>query len=245
MKWLKGLLGVGVLGFCIVGTMRFIQLDNPSNNIVKSEEPETTTQTGEEMTSKKMGKSDIWNKIASSYMEGAVCEETSSKVRQEDWIYQVDSAKITKKRDPKWDFVPDYEEYQYDKDENLINEYSYVTIDLTIQCKRDTTLEHHYNLPLNSIWLGIFDKDGEMLSGGEMQTASLGKKESKSYFFYDLKEGETLQTTVVFIIEDEFLTEDNYYVMDINNPGVIQSLEDFDLIKLPLGVEKHETNSKE
>ena len=56
MKWLKGLLGVGVLGFCIVGTMRFIQLDNPSNNIVKSEEPETTTQTGEEMTSKKNGK---------------------------------------------------------------------------------------------------------------------------------------------------------------------------------------------
>ena len=134
--------------------------------------------------------------------------------------------------------------YQYDKYENLINDYSYVAVDLTIQCEKDEALEHYQDLYLNSIGLGIFDENGMQVSAGEMRTAILGKKEQKNYFFYNLKDGEQLNTEVVFIIEDKFLTENNYYVIDITNGGIKQSLEDFVLMKLPMGVEKNETGSK-
>lgn len=243
MKWIRNIMIVFVLGVCLIGTLKFIPMDSLKQT-AKKEEVDTTTKQQETKTEDVNDNTAIWNKAASYYMEGAVCEETSSKVKHKDWIYKVHSAKITKKRDPKWDFVPDFDEYKYDKDENLINEYSYVAINLSIQYKKDPTLEHHVNFYLNSMWLGIFDEEGERVSGGEMRTAALGKEETQSYFFCDLKEGETLDTTVVFMIEDKFLSEDNYYILEVTGGSIKQSLEDFALIKLPLGVEKHETDSK-
>lgn len=243
MKWIKRILVAFVLGFCLIGTLKFIGLDTSSKPSLAKEQHETTIAKGQTET-KKDDDEFIWNKIASYYMNGAVCEDTSNKVKQKDWIYKVHAAKITKKRDPKWDFVPDWDEYEYDEEENLINDYSYVAVDLTIQCERDMSLEHHGELYLNSMWLGIFSPVGEEIGGGEMRTAALEKKEEKNYFFYDLKEGETLDTTVVFMIEDKFLSKDNYYILAIINGGVIQSLKDFALVKLPLGVEKNATNSK-
>lgn len=244
MKWVKRILGIGILAFCVIGTIRFIKIESPMKSGKQSESAMVTTQEQEESKTQDLEKNDVWSKIASTYMEGAVCEEASAKVKHRNWIYQIHSAKITKNRNPKWDFVPKFEMYQYDKYENLINDYSYVAVDLTIQCEKDEALEHYQDLYLNSIGLGIFDENGMQVSAGEMRTAILGKKEQKNYFFYNLKDGEQLNTEVVFIIEDKFLTENNYYVIDITNGGIKQSLEDFVLMKLPMGVEKNETGSK-
>ena len=197
---------------------------------------------------------DIWDKIMKNYisnissvidvdrMEGASVKSYKEEVRQDDWIYQIQGAYITKQKDKNWDFVPDYPEYIYDGDNNLINDYSYVAIKIKV---KKVAKERIGELYLNSMWLKIYNEQGEKIDGEESATAALNKPQIGSYFACPLEIGEELETEVVYIAQDCYLSDKNYYILDINNTGVTPfETKDFSFVSLPLGqgVEHEETN---
>ncbi len=179
---------------------------------------------------------DIWEKIslrASGGVEGIEVHDYGIEVRQDDWVYVVKGAEISKTRKETWDFVPDYDKYEYDEQENLINEYSYVSVLVNIT-RVDT--ERHSEGYVNSIWLGIFDEDAERVGGGEVRTADLHNPHTSSYFCHAIELGESRDVEIVYVIEDCDLEEDNYYIVTVNNRGVApQEPDHISLVKIPLG----------
>lgn len=89
------------------------------------------------------------------------------------------------------------------------------------------------------MWLHIFDSDAARVSAdySEMATAALGKPDVKSYFHYSLQQDEVLTTDIVYIVSDDILNNtDLYYVLEINNTGVVpQKKDDIALMKILMG----------
>lgn len=178
---------------------------------------------------------DLWEKIAAHYIEGEKIYEVGEKVVYKGSEYQVLDAGITKKKHKKWDYVPDYAEYEYDKDFNLKNEYSYVYVKIKIHYIDENMDPELY---LNTIGLNVFNDKGEIVEGSELETTSMGKKESKSYFRCIMDSEKPLETDLVYIIEDKELSEDNIFILNADKGGVKpQEKGDVCLLKLPLGVE--------
>ena len=44
MKWVKRILGIGILAFCVIGTIRFIKIESPMKSGKQSESAMVTTQ---------------------------------------------------------------------------------------------------------------------------------------------------------------------------------------------------------
>lgn len=178
----------------------------------------------------------IWEKIslrASGGIEGIEVHDYGIEVRQDDWVYVVKGAEISKTRKETWDFVPDYDKYEYDEQENLINEYSYVSVLVNIT-RVDT--ERHSEGYVNSIWLGIFDEAAERVGGGEVRTADLHNPHTSSYFCHAIELGESRDIEIVYVIDDCDLHEENYYLIKVNNRGVTPEAPDhISLVKIPLG----------
>ncbi len=244
MKWIKYGLVALILVFFVFSMLKFIKgnpnRDEISLNIQPSTPPvsEKVNESGKD--NKVLTKDETWDKIANSYIEDETINEPDENVLQDDWVYHINSASITKKYSKKWDAVPDYSIYQYDKNYNLINNYSYVVLNITVQCKQVSDSINDFWL--NALWLNIYDSNGNAIKSdySEMATASLGKPRIQSYFHNPLKKGESLTTDIVYIVADDILKKkDSYYVLSINNQNIKPSdPEDIGLIKIPLGVEK-------
>jgi len=178
---------------------------------------------------------DLWAKIAAYYIEGTEIYEVGEKAVYKGSEYQVLDVGITKKKHKKWDAVPDFTEYKYDKDFNLKNEYSYVYVKIKIHYIEENMDPELY---LNSIGLNVFNDKGEIVTGSELGTTSMGKKESKSYFRCIMDSEKPLETDLVYIVEDKELSKDNIFILSANRGGVKpQEKGDVCLLKLPLGIE--------
>lgn len=209
-------------------------------NIVQQEKSKdlTATADNENVTNTLLveQEKDIWEKIslrASGGIAGIEVHDYGMEVRQDDWVYVVKGAEISKTRKETWDFVPDYDKYEYDEQENLINEYSYVSVLVNIT-RVDT--ERHSEGYVNSIWLGIFDEAAERVGGGEVRTADLHNPHTSSYFCHAIELGESRDIEIVYVIDECDLQEENYYLIKVNNRGVTPEAPDhISLVKIPLG----------
>ncbi len=246
MRWIKYGLVTLVCVICIIGTIKFIKGDQgyeevskktpaPTDTVSKKDPIGTTNIDDETLT-----KDQVWGKIANSYIDGETINEASDTILQDAWTYHINSVKVTKEHGENWDAVPDYSMYQYDENFNLINDYSYLALNITIQYKDSSAKVN--DLWLNAMWLNIFNSNAGKVGSGyaEMATASLGKPKVQSYFHHPVQEGETLTTDIVYIVADEILENSElYYVLYINNQGINSvKPDDMGLIKIPLGVEK-------
>lgn len=70
-----------------------------------------------------------WNRVK-ALCESAQIVEMDDSVTVGDWTYHINSVEITKKRG-NWK-NPDWNQFKYDADGNLINEYSFVKANVTI-----------------------------------------------------------------------------------------------------------------
>lgn len=186
-------------------------------------------------------KDDLWNKIRLN-CGGSVIAEMNETVKQDSWDYHVNSAYVTKQKG-QWE-NPDWNEYKFDEDGNLVNQYSFFVINITIDCISEPKTE----LYLNSMNLQVFGKEGECVMGYEMGTAELGKKMSRSFFKQELSVNEKLITNVVFIVEDEMLKADKYFLLSINNTGMgIGSVnaDDHSYIKISYKEDENESTTED
>lgn len=198
----------------------------------------------------------IWEKIAMDnilalkelvdleQMKGLSVKSDKEEVRQDEWVFKIQGAYITKQKNEIWDFVPDGPGYVFDESGNLISDYSYVAIQLKVKRVAVDLLDEMY---LNSIWLRIYDGQGEHLDSAEAETAALNKPQISSYFRCPLAVGEEVETEIVYVVQDCYLSDENYYLIKIQNWGVTSSFEakDLSLIRVPLGrgVEDEKTDS--
>lgn len=219
-------------------------------------ETETTQNDILPLQSTSIEPEDVWSKIVKDYLsalegmdisqlEGLSVKDYREEVRQDDWLYTIQGAYITKKKDESWDFVPDSSsKYIYDKDGNLINEYSYIAIKLKVKRVDTNSITEVY---LNSICLFVYNEQGEFLDSNITETAALNKPHIGSYFKCPLEIGEELETEIVFVMQDCNLLDENYYLIKINNRGVTPFKEsDISMVSVPLGrgVEDEKTDSK-
>lgn len=252
-----------IVGICLLFTYRFVfykESATPQDNVFETTDritEENTVQTEEVFLSQEeetnelsfnlniIESEDIWDKIMKNYississmidvtrMEGACVKSYKEEVRQDDWIYQVQEAYITKQRNETWDFVPDYPEYVYDENENLTNDYSYVVVKIKV---KKVVKERIGELYLNSMHLCIYDEEGERVNSSGINIAALNKPHIGSYFECPLEIGEEIETEIACVIQDCYLSDENYYILNINNTGVVPfETKDFSFISLPLG----------
>lgn len=245
-RWINYGIVTLVCIICIISTMKFIKGNQgyeeiskntpaPTDTVSIEDSIETTNSDNETLT-----KDQVWEKIANSYIDGETINEASDTVIQDAWTYHINSVEVTKEYGENWDAVPDYSWYQYDENFNLTNGFSYLALGVTIQYKDSSAKVN--DLWLNTMWLNIFNSNGDKVGTGyaEMATASLGKPKVQSYFHNPMEEGETLTADIVYIVADEILENSElYYVLYINNQGInTVNPDDMGLIKIPLGVEK-------
>ncbi len=158
--------------------------------------------------------------------------ENASLIWKEDnWNYKVNSAFITKYMNSSWDGVPDY--FEYDENNDITNGYSYLAVNMSIICVEENTLVEN-KLWLNHISLGIFDKNGDKVDGSEARTTSIGNNYlNKDYFSYTMQKGDSLTADIVYAIKDDMMSDENYYILEVNNHGVLPSdASEFSIIKI-------------
>lgn len=239
MKYIKYIFAMIIVAVCLLCTAKFVLQNTKLNRDTKKQDISIKNTENKTKNSGDVFNEDIWSKIAKNYvfgMEGIVIHDFNETVLQDDWSYKIKDAYITKQRSPKWDSVPDWEMYQYDEKENLINEYSYLAVKIKITCNSKSKRGNMY---LNSIGLHCYNDNGDSVFSSELMSASLGKKDSKDYFQCPLKENESIETELVYIISDEAIGEKYYYLVEINNSNVMTGdATGFSLVKLPLGIEK-------
>lgn len=180
------------------------------------------------------GEIDVWDKIIGDVgmgIKGVHLYEPEQEFLQDNWNYKVNSAFITKHTDSSWDGVPDY--FEYDENNDITNGYSYLVVNMSITCVEENTLAEN-KLWLNHISLGIFDKNGDKVDGSETRTTSIGNNYlNKDYFSYAMQKGDSLTADIVYVIKDDMMSDENYYILEVNNHGVLPSdASEFSIIKI-------------
>ncbi len=180
------------------------------------------------------GEVDVWDKIVGNVgmgIKGVHLYEPEQEFLQDNWSYKVNSAFITKHTDSSWDGVPDY--FEYDEKNDITNGYSYFVVNMSITCVKENTLVEN-KLWLNHIWLGVFDENGDKVDGSEACTTSSGNNYlEKDYFSYVMQKGDSLTADIVYVIKDDVMSDENYYILEVNNHGVLPSdASEFSIIKI-------------
>ncbi len=251
MRWIKYGLVTFVCVICLIGTIKFVKgnkgyeeisQNTPASTAPMSTEDSVNTNNAENRI---LTRDQVWKKIASSYCDGETINEASDTVLQDAWTYHINSYKVTKEYAKNWDAVPDYSQYQYDENFNLTNAYSYLALNITVECENVNAKVNDFWL--NTMWLDIYNSNGDRVDtdyDAEMATASLGKPKIQSYFHNPLKEGEALTTDIIYIIADDIVeNRELYFVLLINNRGSNPlTPDDVGLIKIPLEVENENDN---
>ena len=171
--------------------------------------------------------SNIWNRIRAN-VGGSLIAEMSDDMIQDDWLYHVNFVEVTKEKG-NWE-NPDWSQFSFDEKGNLINEYSFVKVNVTIKC-----MEKSEELWLNHLRLSVYNGNAEEAGGCELSTASLEKPMGKDFFYVDLKKDEEMTVDCIYIVEDDLLIKENYFLLSINNTGMSiaeLSPEDHSYIKI-------------
>ena len=232
-KGLQIILILFILGICITGTFRLIvskagvekRVESTSKIIENTEDDKNMEK------EKKETEKGVWKKL-DEMENGCLIAEVNDMILQDNWRYHINEVEITKKKG-EWE-NEERDECKYDKDGNLENEYSFFKINITVKCVKECDRE----LALNSMQFLIMDKNGKDLYYSGPSTATLDKNvNAKDFFFVNLKKGESITTNIVAVVDDKYLSKDNYAALHINNTGMASQCikpSDHCYIKLPV-----------
>ncbi|MDD6071574.1 MAG: hypothetical protein PUC12_12310 [Clostridiales bacterium] len=236
MKQIKKIILVLLLVVvCLVGILQFVfgGVDMKGKNNVQKNNPSEVKNRKEP----EGGESDdVWQEMAKKYL-GDIPDihvySPDETMRQDDWSYEIKNARVTKEKDPRWDSIPDYPEYEYDEDGNILNSYSFLSVGIRVLCEEKSP---NRELCLNSMYMAVFDETGEKVYTSEAATAALGKPFTKNYFYCSLEKGELLDTEIVYMMPDKYVKNNYYYLMIVNNHGVTpETGNEVGLMKIPIG----------
>lgn len=136
-------------------------------------------------------------------------------VQQDDWEYEIHSHEVTKQRG---DWInPDFIEQFADEEGNMKNGHSFLCVDATIIC---TGSSSELEFWVNNLRFLILDENGETVGGGELAAATGFESEDVDAYRYSMKEGDSITTKLVYIIEDDWIADNNYTFVEINNHGI-------------------------
>jgi len=238
-KIIVRILGCIVVVVCFISIIKFIFLDdkimltkeNSSHSEVIDSESEKQQNTDIVKNDENGTSNDeVWNKISSD-CGGSIIAEIDDTVMQDDWAYHVNSYHVTKEKG-NWE-NSDSNIYKFDDDGNLVNKYSFIVINITVECKNKSDAEFW----LNGMTFLIYDANGKNVGGSEMNAAAIDKPMSKSFYLYNLELGDILTTDIIFVLEDNMISEKNNYLLSINNTGMASSNispEDHSNIRIPI-----------
>lgn len=238
-KIIVRILGCIVVAVCIISIVKFVLLDNKikvtKENSSHSEVIDSDSekqQNTDKVNNNENGSStdEVWNKISSD-CGGSIIAEIDDTVVQDDWAYHVNSYKVTKEKG-NWE-NPDWNIYKFDDEGNLVNEYSFIVINIKVECKNKSDAEFW----LNCMTFLSFDANGKNIGGSEMNAAAIDKPMMKSFYLYNLELGDILTTDIIFILDDNMISKKNNYLLSINNIGISSSNispEDHSYIRIPI-----------
>ncbi len=143
-----------------------------------------------------------------------------------DLTFKVNSVEKTKEK-KQFPNPPDCDEFVTDEKGNLINNMSYVIVNVTIKNNRET----ERMFPLNSCCLDVIDDKNEIYNYECWMSSKLEDFDKKDYFEYNFQPQEEYTCDLVYIVEDEKLQYNNQ-IFDINISGVVGYDDDSRYIKI-------------
>jgi len=188
-------------------------------------------------SSKKDSKEDIKNKenaevkteeslAVANEFEADKIFEIGEDVLTDDLIFKVNSVEKTKER-KQFPKPENTDRIVTDENGNLINNMSYIIINVTIKNDRET----ERMFPLNSCWLNVID-DKNVVHSCECRISSkLEDFDKKDYFEYTFHPKEEYTCDLIYIVEDENLQYNNL-IFKISISGVIGYDDDSRYIKI-------------
>lgn len=237
-KIIVRIFGCIVVAVCVISIVKFVMLDNKvmetkEDNFPEAIDSDNEKQQNNDITNNNedvISTDEVWDKISSD-CGGSIIAEVDDTIVQDDWAYHVNSYKVTKEKG-NWE-NPDWNIYKFGDEGNLVNEYSFVVINITIECKNKSDAE----LWLNCMTLLSFDANGKNIGGSEINAAAIDKPMTKSFYLYNLEQGDSLKTNIIFILNDNMISKNNHYLLSINNTGISSSNispEDHSYIRIPI-----------
>jgi len=152
--------------------------------------------------------------------------EIGEDVLTDDLIFKVNSVEKTKER-KQFPGPPDWDRLVADESGNLINDMSYVIINVTIKNNRET----ERMFPLNSCWVNAIDDKNEIYTYECRMSSKFENFDKKYYFEYTFQPKEEYTCDLVYLVEDERLQDNNLF-FKISISGVIGYDDDSRYIKI-------------
>ncbi len=152
--------------------------------------------------------------------------EIGEDVLTDDLIFKVNSVEKTKER-KQFPKPPNWERFVTDENGNLINNLSYIIINVTIKNNRETTRM----FPLNSCWLNVMDDKNQVYNYECIMSSKLEDFDKKDYFEYNFQPKEEYTCDLVYIVEDEILQYNNL-IFNINISGAVGYDDDSRYVKI-------------
>lgn len=157
--------------------------------------------------------------------------------------YTVLDAKIKKEWNSKWNYDVIKDDFSFNNKKQLKGDKSFLSVTLKIK----NTNEKAHECYVNSAVLHVYDKEGEKIGSGEMETASMDKPYTKSFYRILLKKEEVFKVEMVYVVNKKMISDNYYYFIEVDPYSVCPPLEGMiGIFKLPLGIERemHEDNKK-
>lgn len=158
---------------------------------------------------------------------------TGRTIRNLPYAYTVDSWQVTKQNPGNYQLT-EYPDAQYDENMNLMNDYSYVVVDITVENLRDTEVTQ-------ALWGFIrlrLKGAEESYTGGVIDMVDLAanvvKERNKDAFKETFIGKETRKERLIYIVQDDLLSFSDGFYLSINHTG----MSDDDLNKLDTEVRR-------
>lgn len=238
-----------VLGICGFYTYRFLaddltRVQKATNHTHEKSGDAVNYQTAspDEIEQTNIG----WERIKYVYMPGIKdlkWTDVNSDYSIDGVTYTVLDARIQKEWNKKWNYEVVKDEYSFDNDKKLKGKKSFLSVTLKVKNENDAVYESY----INNVALHVYEKHGKKIESKELDTASLDKPYTKSFYRILLKKQEEIKIELVYVVTDKVVADKYYYFIDVNPYSIYPtSKEQIGVFKLPLGVERelHECYKK-
>lgn len=248
-KLIKYSMIVIMLGICGLYTYRFLINDFTSMKKITNHTEQTSGEAVNYQTASpdEIKKTDIgWERIKYVYMpriKDLLWTNVKEKYSIDGVEYTVLDARIQNEWNPKWNYEVIKDEYPFNSEKKLKGDKSFLSVTLEIKNMNDEVYESY----INNVALHVYEKEGKKIASKELDTASLDKPYTKSFYRILLKEQEEFKIELVYVITKKMMSDEYYYFIDVNPYAIYPtSKEQIGIFKLPLGAERksHESNKK-
>lgn len=235
---------VVIIALCIGIIFVYMNQGNSANvtkeeNIKRTKFPVVTTATQEGAEPKENA---YWSKVLEdckkdySYLEDSMelsLYNWNDNITSLGWKFAFGKATVDKKLHSGFVNAMDYGDEEKDAQGTITNGYSYVYIPVKI-----TNVEAvNTTFGINNIYLFCYDKEGKCFDSQDLAGNETNRSDRlKSFFIYNLEQGECLDTTLLYIVPDEALDEQNGLVLDCGvTGGQVAEISDACVVKVAYG----------